>query len=143
MSYYGVGDYYMAGDPGFLSSIGGFFKKAIGVAAGQLPVVGPAITVGRTIIGGRGPAPVRIVRPAGGAPGPMIGLDGRPGRKRRRMNYANDRALKRSIRRQAGFVKLAKKALKGSGYMIVSKGSRRSSRPLSIKESGPGSVHVS
>lgn len=143
MSYYGVGDYYMAGDPGLISSIGGFLKRTIGRAAGQLPVVGPAITVGRTIFGGGGPAPVRIVRPAGPAPAGMslVGPVGTGQRRRRRMNYANSKALKRSIRRQKGFVKLAKQALKGSGYQIVTKGSRRS-RPLSIRESGPGSVRV-
>jgi len=59
------------------------------------------------------------------------------------LNYANDKALKRSIRRQDGFVKLARAALKGSGYAIVSKSSRRSSKPKYIKESGPGSVIVS
>ena len=94
--------------------------------------------MGRGIISRGGPAPIQIVRPTGRA-APMIGGEVR--RKRRRMNYANDRALKRSIRRQAGFVKLAKKALKGSGYRIVSKGSGRS-RPVSIRESGPGSVSV-
>ncbi len=65
--------------------------------------------------------------------------DGRP--RRRRMNVANAKALRRAIRRQMGFVKLARKALKGTGYTIVSRGSR-SRRPVSIKESGAGSVIV-
>jgi len=64
------------------------------------------------------------------------------GRKRKRMNVANPKALRRAIRRQAGFVKLAKRSLKGSGYTIVSKGSRRPARAVHITESGPGSVNV-
>lgn len=61
--------------------------------------------------------------------------------RRRRMNVANPKALRRAIRRQAGFVKLARRALKGSGYTVVSRGSR--SRPrVSVRESGPGSVTV-
>lgn len=36
--------------------------------------------------------------------------------KNRRMNVANPKALRRSIRRQAGFVALAKETLRGSGY---------------------------
>lgn len=63
-------------------------------------------------------------------------------RKRKRMNVANPKALRRAIRRQAGFVKLAKRALKGSGYTVVSKGSRRPQRAIQITESGPGSVNV-
>lgn len=76
----------------------------------------------------------------GGRTGFRVGPDGRPVR-RRRMNVANAKALRRAIRRQSGFVKLARKALKGTGYTIVSRGSR-SRRPVSIKESGPGSVIV-
>jgi len=76
----------------------------------------------------------------GGRTGFRVGPDGQPAR-RRRMNVANAKALRRAIRRQAGFVKLARKALKGTGYTIVSRGSR-SRRPVSIKESGPGSVIV-
>lgn len=63
-----------------------------------------------------------------------------PPRRRRRINPANPKALRRAIRRQAGFVKLAKRALKGSGYRIVSAGSQR--RPSKIMETGPGSVYV-
>jgi len=61
--------------------------------------------------------------------------------KRRRMNVANPKALRRAIRRQAGFVKLARKALKGSGYTIVTRGSGRR-RPINIREAGSGSVTV-
>jgi len=38
--------------------------------------------------------------------------------KNRRMNVANPRALRRSLRRTEGFVKLAKRSLKGTGYAV-------------------------
>lgn len=38
--------------------------------------------------------------------------------RNRRMNVANPKALRRSIRRTEGFVKLAKRALKGTGYAV-------------------------
>lgn len=38
--------------------------------------------------------------------------------RNRRMNIANPRALRRAIRRTDGFVKLAKRALKGTGYAV-------------------------
>ena len=60
--------------------------------------------------------------------------------KNRRMNVANPKALRRSLRRQKGFVKLAKRALKGSGFKIVTKGSGARRGPNVIVESGPGSV---
>lgn len=61
--------------------------------------------------------------------------------RRRRMNVANPKALRRAIRRQAGFVKLARKALKGSGYTIVTRGSGRR-RPINVREAGSGSVTI-
>lgn len=45
-------------------------------------------------------------------------------RKTPTMNPANPRALRRAIRRQTGFIKLARRALRGSGYVIASRGSR-------------------
>ena len=38
--------------------------------------------------------------------------------RNRRMNVANPRALRKAIRRTSGFVKLAKRALKGTGYAV-------------------------
>lgn len=38
--------------------------------------------------------------------------------RNRRMNVANPRALRRAMRRTSGFVKLAKRALKGTGYAV-------------------------
>ncbi|GAI98926.1 unnamed protein product, partial [marine sediment metagenome] len=49
--------------------------------------------------------------------------DGTP-YKRPTMNVGNARALRRSIRRQTGFVKLARRALKGTGYRIATTSSR-------------------
>lgn len=65
------------------------------------------------------------------------------GQRRRRMNVGNAKALRRSIRRVNGFVNLAKRSLKGTGYKIVTTGSTRRQRPVHIRESGPGSVSVS
>ena len=65
------------------------------------------------------------VLPGGGRGGSMVpsgyhfAKDG-SGRlvRNRRMNIANPRALRRAIRRTDGFVKLAKRALKGTGYAV-------------------------
>lgn len=38
--------------------------------------------------------------------------------RNRRMNPANPKALRRAMRRTDGFVKLAKRALKGTGYAV-------------------------
>lgn len=98
-------------------------------ATGRPVVPSPGIRgrIERTLPGGR--TGFQVAGPGAGVNGP----------RRRRMNVANAKALRRAIRRQAGFVKLARKALKGTGYTIVTRGSR-SRRPLSVKESGPGSV---
>jgi len=69
----------------------------------------------------RGPG----VLPGGGRGGSMVpsgyhfAKDG-SGRlvRNRRMNVANPRALRKAIRRTSGFVKLAKRALKGTGYAV-------------------------
>jgi hypothetical protein len=46
-------------------------------------------------------------------------------RKRPTMNVANPRALRRAIRRQTGFVKLARRALRGTGDVIGRRGTAR------------------
>jgi len=156
------GDYgasYGRGDPGLF----GFIKKVGGGLIGRALKMTPAGVAAGTLLGlvggkrigrpGRMPAMPGLGMPlaqlkVGGVkgflqraiPGGKTGYE--MGAKRRRMNVANPKALRRSIRRQAGFVKLARKALKGTGYAIVSKGSRRPTRPLNIRESGPGSVSV-
>lgn len=135
------------GDPGLLGGllggIGGFIKGGpTGAVSGALkglkgkPKPKPeSVQVTRTP--GVGGAIARIL--PGGQTGYEV-VTGRAGGRRRRMNVTNSRALRRAIRRQAGFVKLARKALAGTGFTIVSRGSRK--RPVSIRESGPGSVIV-
>lgn len=49
-------------------------------------------------------------------------------RKRRSMNYTNPKALRRAMRRTDGFVKVARRALKGSKYQIVTRGASRSTK---------------
>lgn len=162
------GDYRrFRGDPGVF----GFLKKTVVGAAKGFVTGGPvgAVTGGaRAALGREAPRPSvqPTALPGGGvlAPpstritsiAPVRGLSGYvqrlvPGGKtgyeytmaprRRRMNVANPKALRRAIRRQAGFVKLARRALKGTGYTIVTRGAR-SRKAVHVRESGPGSVHV-
>jgi len=166
MSYYlpQGGDYRTygyGGDPGFFSSIGKFFKKAIPVAAGfltgglpgalvaggvfgskskpQAPPSFPGIGFGASYRpgtpggpGGPGaawPTPAQLA-PTGGAfatngccpSGFHMAKDG-SGRcvKNRSMNVANPRALRRAIRREKGFGKLASRV----GYTKKKSGARR------------------
>ena len=154
------GDYMggYRGDPGLFGGIFGGIKKVIGAAARAAP--GPIGWGARALFPRKRPPtqvmpflpPVPVLRKPGirgglerllpgGATGLEVRPDGTMRRKYRRMNVANPKALRRAIRRQAGFVKLARKALRGTGYSIVSKGSRRPSR-VSVRESGPGNVIV-
>jgi len=56
--------------------------------------------------------------------------------KRKRMNVANVKALRRALRRQKGFIKLARRALSGSGMIITrSGGGRRGGSPGRITRS--------
>lgn len=157
------------GDPGIFGFLGKAIKGAAGIVSrAGIPIVsGIAGTVagaissrtsprGTITLPGGGPrmqlGPMQVTRVPGirGAaqrliPGGATGYQVDPAtgivrRKYRRMNVTNPKALRRAIRRQAGFVKLARRALKGSGYKIVSSGSRRPKTV--IKESGPGSVSV-
>lgn len=130
MSYFGASS-RMAGDPGFFGTLFGRVRRAAGAFAG---VSGP-IAAGRALfqpprggripgIGGialagptRGRGAAAVIDPATGMP-----------RKRRRMNVTNDKALRRAIRRTSGFVKLAKRALKNTDFVIVSKSSLAVSR---------------
>lgn len=150
------GDYgRMRGDPGILGTLG---KLAGGLVSSIVPggsIVGSAIRA----LGGRSPT---------GPSRPMVALPSFPGisgqavrggstksnaadkralersmggPRRRRMNVTNAKALRRAIRRTDGFVKLAKKALKGTGYTVARRGSTRKG-PTTIVETGAGSVHT-
>jgi len=49
--------------------------------------------------------------------------------KRRRMNVANPKALRRAIRRTDGFVKLARRTLKGTGFVVTRRGLSKHAKP--------------
>lgn len=149
---YGGMAYNYRGDP----FLGGLVKGALKFASGgvkalfgrgqQPPAMatggltgGLPVMPGGGIVGGvvrRARVAAQAIVPGGVEPG-GVGRTTATGRKRPRMNPANPRALRRAIRRQDGFVKLARRALKGSGYTIVSRGSRRPKRDI-----GPGHTHV-
>jgi len=84
-------------------------KKAVGMASGAAT----AITIGSAI--------------------PGLGRNGAEreafGGRRKRMNVANPKALRRAIRRTDGFVKLARKTLKGTGFTIARRGLSKAARP--------------
>ena len=156
------GDYLAShrGDPGLFGFLGGIVKKGLGLAGGLLPgpLGGIARFAGSLIPGGARMVPSRqAARQAapGGLQIPVPGIRGmgqraflggatgwEPGRRRRRMNPGNVKALRRAMRRQDSFVKLARRALKGSKYKITTVGSGSRRRPLNITESGPGGVTV-
>ncbi len=134
MSYY-QGDYYR-GDPGFFSFFGGLAKKLVG----SIPGVGPIASTALDLIphGGsklakagamaRRAGALVVKHPvlSGAAAAGVIGAGGAMGarrmkggmhpamaggRRRRRMNVTNVRALRRSIRRTQGFAKLAMRTI--------------------------------
>jgi len=156
------GDYLgsMRGDPGLFGFIGKAFKGALGIAGGLgIPVISGAARTLRGLLPGGGPRGIQPVtqmyqsRQAGPGGLKIPGIRGLGQRivpggatgyyaKRRRMNPGNVKALRRAMRRQDSFVKLARRALKGSKYKITTVGSGSRRRPLHITESGPGGVTV-
>jgi len=162
MPYHGMGTLSRQGDPGFFGSVFRGIKGAVGGFVGGGPL--GAIRGGISGLVGGGGSPGRqtpgsrlitsrargLARPGGQVPVP--GFRGAVQRfipggatgfqdtfgppKRKRMNPANPKALRRAIRRQSGFVKLARRALKGSGFKIVSGGSRPR------RDIAPGHGHV-
>lgn len=113
MGYY-MGDYYR-GDyyrGGVFSKVGGFIGRVAGKAGKFVPGVGTAITIAETArnlvgVGGKKPKPgvmgaIERILPFGET-GYLP--------KRRRMNVANPKALRRAIRRAHGFAKLARSVL--------------------------------
>lgn len=155
MSYYGAGDYYGAGGLG--SFLGGVVRT-VGGAVGGFATGGITGAIGGAIRGATGGSaqprlsssgrkqlvvPPVAITPGAFLPGgePLVSMAG--GRRRRRMNYANGKALTRANRRVDGFVRLARKSLKHTNYKIVTKqASSRSSRrsPSIMVETGPGSI---
>ncbi len=148
MAYFG-GSLRTAGDPGFFGAlkgaIGGFFEGGpIGaVRGGVRGLRGGRRTKKSTIrsistlppIQGFVPEISSPPRRAGVLPaidrfftGPdmprgtlVAKADGTIVRRRRRMNPANPKALRRAVRRTDAFVNMAKGALKNTGFKIVSK----------------------
>ena len=126
----------MAGDPGFFDTAFRFVKglarrspagqiASAAVGAFRRPTtvrqqIQPIATLGRFGPRQTGRATAILGRAT-------VGMEGMEPR-RRRMNVGNAKALRRAIRRTDGFVRLAKSALKNTGFKIVSKGSGRVSR---------------
>lgn len=147
MGYY-MGDYYR-GDPGLFGSLAkvgtSLVKRVAGAVIKRTPI-GAAVGIAGGVLGGLVAKPtmqipipgtgIRI-KPSAAFPGgeplfqrsscpPGYHLDKRYGAtcvRNRSMNPANPRALRRAIRRQKGFISLAKRALKGTGVTIGRKGS--------------------
>jgi hypothetical protein len=158
--YRATGDYgrmgQYRGDPGIFGALGKIAGAAIDILPGP---VGAIARLGKRALERRAPPSAVGVMPgvpgvmptayAAAGPAAAVTQEGKPRRirkdgkpyKRPTMNVANPRALRRSIRRQAGFVKLARRALKGTGYTVVSRGVRRGARTV-VHEAGPGSVTV-
>lgn len=144
---------YQAGDP-FLGGV----IKGIGKVAGGFLTGGPLGAIGAgvgLIKGGRGGPPQP---PAGGMPGvgwpgyPRIPLPGVPGAgqgrrvrrqpgegKRRRMNYNNQKALRRALRRATGFARQNKAVKKAASEFAREFGPKRSS---ARRDLGRGHRHV-
>jgi hypothetical protein len=112
---YGMSARKARGDP-FLGSI----VKGIGKIAGAV-LPGPVGAAARILTGGGGggaaPAPPSVSMPGGGlfrGLGPTttrsltVNAQGQVVRKRRRMNYSNQKALRRSLRRVTGYARQQK-----------------------------------
>jgi len=133
------GDYYR-GDPfnpfGILKGalkIGGKIAGAVTGISIPKPIAPPPM--------GFGPIPTKVAAPKG-APGAVKAPGGKamiqrflPGGatgyvygRSRRMNVANAKALRRAIRRQKGFIKLARRALAGTGMTIGRRGQKKATR---------------
>lgn len=126
---------------GFAGKIAGkVLPGPLGMAAGTLGKVAGGVGVALTgagtrlpLFAGAGGASQYTVTPSAFMPGgaPLVTQAGvctrgvnRDGscRKRPTMNPTNPRALRRAIRRQQGFVKIARRALSGTGYRIARRG---------------------
>lgn len=155
MSYYGAGDYYGAGGlwDAIRGGVGGFFSGGLFGAGrgivkglrtgGMRGTVRPATLVPTTVSAPTGLGRFSFPGVGTGAGAPTMGAEMGTGRKRyRRMQYTNQKALRRANRRVDGFVKEVKKSLKHTPYTLVRKGSQRKKGPQVIVETGAGSVNV-
>jgi len=131
MAYFGGGSRF-AGDPGFFGTLfGGVTKIArralgvtpVGQAVGQLAKFQRPSRLAIPQIGRQRPRP--------GVPQMMLNGEVRP--RRRRMNVGNTKALTRAIRRTDGFVRLARRSLKNTGFKIVSKSAGKVSQAAMAK----------
>lgn len=133
MYYRGAGDFYRGmGDPGILGVVGGLARRGVGLAARGLGLTTPVGIVG-TVAAAAAPG---IVKRATGGKIKIHPTKILPGGepfiervKRRTMNPANPKALRRAIRRLDGFTGLANRTLKGTGYAI-----KRTGRPKTRKK---------
>lgn len=144
-----LGGGYQRGDPGLFGFLGGVAKRVFkhvvggGIAGEVVRATGAVITTrGESLpAAGSVPGPAGFGTaqiPAGqvsrGTPHTQAPGTGQPGCargyhlakdgsgrwvKNRTMNVANPKALRRAIRRESGFVKLAQRSLKGTGYKIT------------------------
>lgn len=148
----------LAGDPGIFGTIGKILGTGLSIAGGLLPgplgipakIIGGVLRPGAKTIpqtppfqaprlpGGTIPTfvgPQVAPRPTGVAFGPA-GVQAQMGRKRRRMDPMNVKALRRATRRLAAFDREKKKVEKQL-RLIAPRPARRSRR-----DSPPGHTHV-
>lgn len=132
------------GDP-FLGGLFKGIKKVAGFAGKFVP--GP-IGTGLKIVGGLGGrAPRRVAAPPPGVipfmgpvttPRGSVQIPGAPGR-RRRMNFANQKALRRSLRRVTGYARQQKAIRKAASEFAREFGPKRRAPRRDL---GRGHVHV-
>ncbi len=134
MSYFG-GSSGMVGDPGFFGSFASLIKRGAKVGLGFLgggPVgaAGAAASFVRPARSRLRAVPQRVVPTPGIVaagqrliPGGATGLqiEGVNGRRRKRMDFGNTKALRRATRRTDGFIRLVKTSLKNTDMKLVSK----------------------
>lgn len=149
MPYYAQGDYYRGdyyrGDPGLFGAIKSIGKGILGGISKIAPIAMPGIGgvvggIAGSILGGTkstalvpassGSLPVLRTPGLRGfgqrlIPGGATGYEVMVGGRRRRMNVANPKALRRALRRVSGFGKLAKRARRDIGRAASAVGVRR------------------
>jgi hypothetical protein len=99
VGYYQMGDYYRRGGP--ITALARAGKAILPYAGRALGAAATAGTIYEAFKGITAPSAAAAAVPAGVA----------PGRSYRHMNVCNVRALRRSLRRVAGFAKVARKVM--------------------------------